>query len=300
MPVRFMDRLARSATITLEKALTLHIRPEEVGAPLDETTRYTLGMPHLCPIGLSENWLWKELGHRHWNLIARGMGRAAAGFGSESEQPIYAAFRRIALRDGDLGAVGENDALDVRSTLTHLSGTRVESRHIVEHRDRLVADVGMTSIFVRRQTGGVNRSIARVHIEGARRVGSVFDKQVEASVTMPAGRPASESKQDEVEVGTVSVEPCPHLDFNGAGLLYFSSFIAAVDRAEWRLIGKSLSISSVKERRAVFHSNIEVGDDLVVRILAARGEEASEHRSQVFASSDGRLLAEVFTEKGPL
>ena len=295
-----MERLARSATITVEKALTLHIRPEEVGAHLDETTRYTLGMPHLSPIGLSENWLWKELGHRHWTLIARGMGRAAAGFGPGSEQPIYAAFRRIALRGGDLGAVGENDTLDVRSTLTHLSGTRVESRNIVGHRDRLVADVGMTSVFVRRQTGGVNRSIARVHIEGAHRVSSVFDKQVEVSAKMPARRPASESKQDEVEVGAVSVEPCPHLDFNGAGLLYFSSFIAAVDRAEWRLIGKSKGLSSVKERRAVFHSNIEVGDDLVVQILAARGEGASEHRSLVFASIDGRLLAEVFTRKGPL
>ena len=196
--------------------------------------------------------------------------------------------------------VGENDTLDVRSTLTHLSGTRVESRHIVGHRDRLVADVAMTSVFVRRQTGGVNRSIARVHIEGAHRVSSVFDRHVEASVKMHNGRPASESKQDEVEVGAVSVEPCPHLDFNGAGLLYFSIFIAAVDRAEWRLIGKSKGLSSVKERRAVFHSNIEIGDDLVVQILAARGEGASEHRSQVFASSDGRLLAEVFTQKGPL
>lgn len=279
--------------------MTLHIRPEEIGAPLDEATRYTLGMPHLDPIGLSENWLWKELGHRHWSLIARRMGRAAAGFGPGSEQPIYAAFRRIALRGGDLGAVGENDVLAVRSTLTHLSGTRVESRHVVEHRDRLVADVGMTSVFVRRQTGGVNRSIARVHIEGAHRVGSVVDRPVEASVRTPDDRPASEAEQDEVEIGTVSIEPCPHLDFNGAGLLYFCSYIAAVDRAEWRLIGKSNGLSSVKERRVVFHSNIEVGDDLVVQILAAPGGAASKHRSRVFASSDGRLLAEVETRKGP-
>ena len=297
-----MDPLARSAFITLEKALTLHIRPAEVGSPLDETTRYTLGMPHLSPIGLSENWLWKELGHRHWNLIARGMGRAAAGFGPGSEQPIYAAFRRIALRGGDLGAVGENDALDVRSTLTLLSGTRVESRHIVEHRDRRVADVGMTSVFVRRQAGGVNRSIARVHIEGARRVSSVVDRKVEASETVLFGHPACDANQDEVEIGAVAVEPCPHLDFNGAGLLYFSSFIAAVDRAEWRCFGKDkgLSSTSIKDRQAVFHSNIEVGEDLVVRILAARGRLAADHRSQILSSSDGRLLAEVITRKGPL
>ncbi len=97
----------------------LHMRlPGGRDSPWSETSRYTLGMPHLCPNGLSENWLWKELGHRHWGLIARAFGRAAAGFDPSSQQPTYAAFRRIALQGGNLGSVRENDTLDVRSTLT--------------------------------------------------------------------------------------------------------------------------------------------------------------------------------------
>lgn len=273
------------------------MRPEGV-ALRAETARYILGMPHLCPNGLSENWLWKELGHRHWNLIARGIGRAAAGFGRGSGQPTYAAFRRIALRGGDLGAVGENDMLDVHSTLTHLSGTRVESRHVVACSDKLMADVDMTSVFVQRQSSGVNRSIVRVRIETPHRTLSSSSGKSAAWLSPTKGSPALEAGNDEREIGAVVIEPCPQLDFNGAGLLYFSSFIAAVERAEWSLLGKGKRLSTTIERRAMFHSNIEVGDDLVVRILAAQGMAGLQHRSIISAVSDGRMLAEVVTHRG--
>ena len=70
--------------------MSVHMRLADVGSPLSDASSYVLGMPHLNPNGLSENWLWKELGHRHWNLIAKAYGRAATGFGSVGDQPIYA------------------------------------------------------------------------------------------------------------------------------------------------------------------------------------------------------------------
>lgn len=195
----------------------LHMRLEGVDTPLTDACRHVLGMPHLCPSGLSENWLWKELGHRHWGLIATAFGRAEAGFGPAGEPPVYAAFRRISLQGGDLGAVCENDALDVRSTVTYLSETRVVSRHVAACRDRLVADVEMTSVFVRRQTEGANRSIARVRIEGRRRTMPAFG-------AMPAQPPSTEHASsgaitalDERELGTLVVDPCPHLTLTGPG-----------------------------------------------------------------------------------
>ncbi len=277
--------------------MTKHIRFEEVASTPIETSRYLLGMPHLCPNGLSENWLWKELGHRHWGLIADAIGKTAIGFGTEAQQPIYAAFRRLALRSGCLNVVQENDTLDIGSTLTHLSATRVESHHIVAHRDRLVADVEMTSVFVRRQTSGLNRSIVRVQVDATKRFSSVGDRAAAPPGRHGDGRCADGAKLGEIDVGTLVVEPCPQLDFNGAGLLYFSSFIAAVDRAEWHLVGKEKPLRATTERSAVFHSNIDIGDDLSIRILAAPGEAAYQHRSLISATSDGRLVAEIITQK---
>ncbi len=274
----------------------LHMRLEGDDTPLTDVCRHVLGMPHLCPSGLSENWLWKELGHRHWGLIAKAFGRAEAGFGPAGEPPVYAAFRRISLQNGDLGGVRENDALDVRSTVTHLSGTRVVSRHVAACRDRLVADVDMTSVFVRRQAEGVNRSIARVRIEGrGHTMHAIGAMLVQASGTehVFSGVVAA---PDERELGTLVVEPCPHLDFNGAGLLYFSSFVAAVDRAEWHFLGKCSGLFTTRERRALFHANVELGDRLRVRMLASRDEGSCCHRA-LLSTVDGKLLAEIATRR---
>ena len=274
----------------------LHMRLEGVDTPLTDACRHVLGMPHLCPSGLSENWLWKELGHRHWGLIAKAFGRAEAGFGPAGEPPVYAAFRRISLQGGDLGGVRENEALDVRSTVTYLSETRVVSRHVAACRDRLVADVEMTSVFVRRQAEGVNRSIARVRLEGRGYAMPLFE-------TMPAQPSRTEhvfsgsvTAPDERELGTLVVDPCPHLDFNGAGLLSFSSFVDAVDRAEWRFLGKRSGHFTTRVRRALFNANVEMGDRLSVRMLAS-GDEASCCHRALLSTVDGNLLAEIVTRR---
>lgn len=277
----------------------LHLRPGADVSPLMDTASYVLGMPHLCPNGLSENWLWKELGHRHWMLIAQAYGVAATGFGPVGEQPVYAAFRKISLQDGDLCSVVENDTLDVRSTVLHLSEIQVVSRHVVACRDRLIANVEMSSVFVRRRTEGLNRSIARVRIEGGRRNEELLSRETFETVGCGQEFAGDVKHEDEQELSTKIIEVCPHLDFNGAGLLYFSSFIAAVDRAEWSLLKKRSHRFTSLKRQAVFNGNIEVGDNLKVCILASRDEAPYRHRALLYASSDGKPLSEVLTYRMP-
>ena len=47
-----------------------------------------LGMPHLCLGGLSETWLIKECGHRHWLLLAQATGRAVPNFCDAAGDPV--------------------------------------------------------------------------------------------------------------------------------------------------------------------------------------------------------------------
>jgi hypothetical protein len=37
--------------------MSVHMRLADVGSPLSDASSYVLGMPHLNPNGLSENWL---------------------------------------------------------------------------------------------------------------------------------------------------------------------------------------------------------------------------------------------------
>lgn len=104
---------------------------------------------------------------------------------------------------------------------------------------------------------------------------------------------------DERELGTLVVDPCPHLDFNGAGLLYFSSFVAAVDRAEWHLLGKRSGNYATRVRRALFHANVDMGDRLSVRVLAS-GDEANCCHRAILSTVDDKLLAEIVTHRTTL
>src|SRR5258708_8561702 len=57
-----------------------------------------LGMPHLCLGGISETWLLRECGHRHWFLLAQAAGRAVPDFRHDQGDPGYAAFIAVTVR----------------------------------------------------------------------------------------------------------------------------------------------------------------------------------------------------------
>jgi probable biosynthetic protein (TIGR04099 family) len=125
-----------------------------------------LGMPHLCLGGLSETWLLKECGHRHWFLLAHAANRAVPDFRDACGDPVYAAFVAVTVRDAQFDAAREHDELAFASQLTRISRTRFMSVHRLAARGRSIGEVVMTSVFVKRTEPGLNRSIARVEVEG--------------------------------------------------------------------------------------------------------------------------------------
>src|SRR5258708_23099670 len=80
-----------------------------------------LGMPHLCTIGLSETWLFKECGHRHWHLLAEAAGLAAPDFRGPAGDPIYAAFLSVSVRVAAFGTVREHERLGFASRVATIS-----------------------------------------------------------------------------------------------------------------------------------------------------------------------------------
>jgi len=61
-----------------------------VGADLPEAPRrIRLGMPQLDPGGLSEGWLLRGAGDRHWQAIARRLGVATDEIRGDTGQRLY-------------------------------------------------------------------------------------------------------------------------------------------------------------------------------------------------------------------
>ncbi len=98
--------------------------------------RYTAGMPQLCGSGLSENWLLKECGHRHWLAIAHRQGLARPRFHDALGQQVYAAFTLVRIQAKSesplLALIGGGGAMAI-STLAEITfyGTDQAGREVV-------------------------------------------------------------------------------------------------------------------------------------------------------------------------
>jgi probable biosynthetic protein (TIGR04099 family) len=282
--------------------LALHAPAEPVAMP-SRSDRILLGMPHLSCNGLSEIWLLKELGHRHWLLLAESAGRPVPDFQDEAGQPVYAAFCALSIEDADFAAARENDRLGITSSLARLSRTQMSSRHHLAIEDRAIGVVTMISTFVRRAPDGGNHTVARVAIEGLPPVGEQTPAGDLAGLAagFRAGRVERHMGFDlhrESELRAWVFDPCPSLDFNGAGFLYFASFVAMVDRAEWRFEPALARAAATTRRDVFFYGNVDRGETVTARLLARR-EQAGPliHQCRLQRDSDGAGVADVFTRR---
>src|SRR5271169_5901409 len=260
-----------------------------------------LGMPHLCLGGLSETWLLKECGHRHWLLQAQATGRAVPDFCDAGGDPVYAAFVAVTVRDARFDAAHEHDELGFDSRLTRISRARFVSVHRLAVRGRPVGEVVMTSVFVKRMLAGLNRSIARVEVSGLPPVEPAPQFAAYAAVVASLRRDQWAEhlgfvRTEAAAFDRLVIDPCPAQDFNGADFLYFSSFQAFVDRAEWVFLRPVHPRTTTRRRDIVYHGNIEPGDRVAVVLRGVRrGEGLLTHWCRIAREGDAAPLADVFT-----
>ena len=269
-----------SKCVLMERALEPHI---------------LLGMPQLTPFGLSETWLMKELGHRHWLLLARRMGMDDADFRTADGTETYAAICATSLTNAQLDRARPNQVLSIQSVLEPVSKTQVASRHRLLVDGEPIGDVELLSAFVRRTRENDNVSIARVELPGTHR----FPVRLENTLA----RIASDVRNGRCEthlgmaVGDRDVlrdfrfQPATTQEFNGAGLLYFVHFQAFVARAleSWFPDG---AFRNITQRDSFFLGNAGIGEPLSVELTAMDRRTMSVACN--LRRSDGDLIGRVF------
>ena len=265
------------------------------------TERYRAGMPQLSFTGLSENWLLKECGHRHWEALAAHAGRATPDFTDDHGGRAYAAFTAIRLRAYAFDAVREKDDFEIHTALCRTGPVRHFSAHRIARGGESIAEVSMSSTLVTRSEARNNRSVARAMLAAlAGPVSPMPDEALamtQAGKRLRAGDPASCEGLGPAGHEAARFLPCPNNDFNGADLLYFASFQAFVDRAEWQR-HRFAEPPVIASRSLHFHGNVNVGDSLSVHVVGEReSAKGIVHWSEVRRGSDNQKIADVVTEK---
>jgi probable biosynthetic protein (TIGR04099 family) len=279
-----------------------HLLAESAAPALPDVL--VLGMPHLCMSGLSETWLIKECGHRHWFMLARAAVLPVPDFRDPSGEPIYAAFLAASVRDAAFDAVREHDRLVFASHLARISRTQFMSLHRCTVAGRSIGEIVLASTFVRREHKGKNRSVARIEVPGlpALRPDPRAAAYAAETATLRSNRWRTHLAFDR-EAATVIdrfvIDPCPAQDFNGADFLYFASFQAFVDRAEWAFFRPQAPFPVTRRRDIVYGGNIDPGERVVASLLQFRHDPGSlAHWYRLEREADGIPIAEIFTLRG--
>jgi probable biosynthetic protein (TIGR04099 family) len=252
-----------------------------------------IGMPHLTPHGLSETWLMKELGHRHWLMLARGLGMDNADFRTIDGEEAYAAICATSLSGARLECVKANAILTIRSVLSTVSRSQTSTTHELFAANREIGRVELISAFVQRKIEGRNHSLARAAVRTqqamqyrpndlAKTAADIRNSRISTHWSLPVT--ATEPLR------SFRFDPATSQEFNGAGLFYFAEFQALADRAmdAWFPHRKT-----VRSRDIFFLGNIERSESLVFDLVAT-SDNGNVLYGQIRRQS-GDLIAKTFT-----
>ena len=265
--------------------------------------RVRVGMPQLDAGGLSEGWLLREAGDRHWEAITRRLDVATDQICSDAGERLYPTVVALRARyDAPLAAVRENQVIDLAAEVVPCGRACAHGRAVATvdigtgpaaARTRFSVEL-LTSFAARTAAGGLRTTVPAPHL--ARRWGPVGFEPAIAAIARAArrGEPIAGADADaDVFVGPVlentdaplaeiDYEPSPYADYNGAGLLYFAAYVTIADTLERRMVRRlwldgglpgagardwALATSTVR-RDVFYYDNLPLGADLRAGLIS--------------------------------
>jgi probable biosynthetic protein (TIGR04098 family) len=259
-------------------------------SPASESRQYSIGMPQMAIGGLSESWLFKELGDLHWSMIAEGLGVPSSRVADGDGNRLYATFTRIRLSlDSSLRAFRENERLSLEGRLSRFGAGMFFSDIAVEG-DGKAGRASLMSAFSKRGEAGSNVSLLK------------GQPKIPANCAVPAvdGLPPfgleyrdtrAMKQTDRLHETEYRIQACH--DINGVGLLYFAAYPAIADICETSFTGWDAPYRYSTRTRDVFYfANCEPSDTIVYQLHAVNdGDGRRETVASLSRKSDGTPMA---------
>ncbi len=274
-----------------------------------------VGMPQLDAGGLSENWLLRHAGNLHWEAIGRRLQAASDEIRAQQGQRLYPTFVAVRARyDVPLAAVQENDTLDTTIEVVPCGRACAHGRFLAGVRGRRLQLELLSTFAERDPAGGLKMALPAARL--AARWSPVENEPAIARLSRAARR--DEPLLDDFcgprldagsrPLGTLSCQPSPYADYNGAGLLYFASYVTIADTAEWQLVSTlgiappgtadwALHTSPVR-RDVFYYRNLPLGQSLTAELLAFdRHPRGVRTRVRLRRAADCARMADLVTHR---
>jgi probable biosynthetic protein (TIGR04098 family) len=257
---------------------------------------YELNMPQMALRGLSESWLFKEVGDIHWGLITSGLGTSSADIADATGSRLYATFTRFLMQSTvPLSRFRENDRFSIDMEISRYgAGMFFGNAQLNSPSGSLTASV-MTS-FSKFGESGANVSLLKGQpvIPDTCPIGAL-------SELPPFGNEyrarRAEAKATPIFETEYNLQP-PH-DINGVGLLYFAAYPMINEICALRHSGSEAALTHSTVKRDVYYfANCDISETLVFRIHKWEQDDAGlSFESSISRKSDDVTMAYLITEK---
>lgn len=278
--------------------------------------RFSINMPQMSIESLSENWLFKELGDSHWNLLCRGLNKESDELEDELGNRLYATFVRIRTRSSSsLSDFNENEEIDMRGSIQRYGNgmyfSKFKLQSLNDQAKNITADL-MTSFAIRKSTGSnvLVKSHPSTEENAIRNLDQIPEfgneyrliKKGELQILdLDLHRFAIE---DDVLFET-EYDINAYYDLNGVGLLYFAAYPIINDVCESRFFNSGDSTSRWEKSHAtvsrdiLYYANCDLGDTIIYKLNNYDIRDTGEIKtvSSLYRKSDGKRMALVFTVK---
>ena len=277
----------------------------------------TINMPQMCIEGISENWLFREFGGVHWDLLSKGLGTNTGDLIDANGERLYASFVRIRL----VGAVALNDFREnehVRLTgkisrygnsmyFSELSLISLEDASKVYKADLIT----IFSVRASDNNKSLQKSKSEVKENRVINLKKIPEFGLEYRLIKMQKLHQLNLNGHNFEVSDHIISEIehrinPYYEVNGVGLLYFAAYPTISDSCEAQYFNmhhpsdkKWEQTYFTSSRDVMYYANCNLCDSIIYRLNSI--EQVDENTIKVASSlhrkSDNALMARIYTIK---
>ena len=275
-----------------------------------------VNMPQMALTGLSESWLFKEMGDCHWHMLCEDLGLKSNEIVDEFRNRLYATFVRIRFESSSsLKHFQENDVIDIAGRIQRFGNSLYFGQVDMACEEKVITCSLVTTFSIRDSncdnhkltkgipTTGDSNAVTSVS-EMPKLVTDYIKLKKRTVQTVDIGGHSFEVTDQ--ALFELSYKLNPYTDINGVGLLYFAAYPLINDYCELeffnneRMSGSHWALTSSTVMRDVFYfANCNIEDVITYQLnsyhLIANNRIAIQ--STLLRESDNTVMARIFTIK---
>lgn len=270
------------------------------------TESVEIRMPQMANRALSESWLLKYLGDKHWFLLSEGFNKKSSEFKDENGNRMYATFVRINFSTSPLISFRENENIIFKSKIegfgNHTFISNIKGKSSVNEINATL----LTSFSTRENDN--NNEISKSNLE---LIETKIGQLSKTPIHLNDYRLLRKGLLEEISssygnfpitdniIFSCVYEANPYYDINGVGLLYFAAYPIISDSCSLKYFNDTRALSYQTVYRDIFYfANCNPTDKIIFQLnFIDQNENIIRTLTSLYRQSDNKLLAKILTVK---